>query len=73
MWAMEESYEKAPLKISGFSLRQEMPGVPWERHCLSGTSIWKTAELPTIQKDFQQGSFLGPVFENDYIADYLER
>ena len=25
------------------------------------------------KKDFQQGSSLGPVFENDYIADYLER
>jgi carbamoyltransferase len=25
------------------------------------------------QKDFQQGSFLGPVFESDYIVDYLER
>ena len=23
-------------------------------------------------KDFQQGSYLGPVFENDYIADYLK-
>ena len=25
------------------------------------------------KKDFQQGSGLGPVFENEYIADYLER
>jgi len=25
------------------------------------------------QKDFQQGSFLGPVFESDYIVDYLEK
>jgi carbamoyltransferase len=25
------------------------------------------------EKDFQQGSYLGPKFENDYISDYLKR
>jgi carbamoyltransferase len=33
----------------------------------------ENSRIADNQRDCQQGSFLGPVFENDYIADYLER
>jgi carbamoyltransferase len=33
----------------------------------------ENSRIADNKKDSQQGSYLGPVFENDYLSDYLER